>query len=97
MSDFERYLAKTVLMRAISGFIGNDSGDFNLGPPTRFSSKNERPERIKHWIFEWSEPYYEVTLVESHQQLSEVWSFWIRGARTQRRDFGRRRLHLASV
>lgn len=77
--DYNQVLGKTVLVSAISGFVGNDSVDINLDPPAKVRVEKTNEASVKRWNDDWCDPYWEVTLAEPHPQLGDVRSLWISG------------------
>lgn len=79
-ADYTEALGKVVLVRALSGFKGNDSDDYVLEPPARVRVGKTAESAVKRWDLggeNWCDPFWEVTLVEPHPQLAGVRSMWI--------------------
>ena len=79
-TEYTAALNKIVLVRALNGFKGNDSGDYVLEPPARVRVGKTAESAVKRWDLggeNWCDPYWEVTLVEPHPQLVGVRSMWI--------------------
>lgn len=79
LSDYQRMLGKTVMVRSISGYRGNDSVDIRLSPPATVKIAHTEPASLKHWNDDRCDPYWEVVLVEPHPQLEDIRSTWISG------------------
>ena len=79
LTDYQHMLDKTVLVRVVSGYRGNDSVDIRLNPPAKVRITRTEEASLKHWDDDWCDPYWEVEVVEPHPQLEGIRSTWISG------------------
>lgn len=80
LADYQHMLGKTVLVRVVSGYRGNNSVDIRLSPPAKVRIATTEEASLKHWNDDWCDPYWEVEVVEPHPQLVGIRSTWISGS-----------------
>lgn len=82
-NEYLSMLGKVVLVKAISGYVGLDSCDVLLDQPAKVRIGKSRESDVKRWndcgAESWCDPLWEVSLVDTHPQLSEMRSLWIHG------------------
>lgn len=79
LGDYQKMLGQSVLVKAVSGFVGNDSVDINLDPPAKVRIDQTGSDSVHHWNDDGLDPYCDVTLMEPHPALVDVRSFGIHG------------------
>lgn len=78
ISEYEVHVGKTVLVNAISGYVGNDSIDINLDPPVKVRVLSTQEQDIRNWVDDWCDPYWDVEIIEPRTELAGLRSTWIR-------------------
>lgn len=78
-ADYKHYLGKAVSVRAVFGFIGDDSVDVDLDPPAIVRVEETPASLITRWSDGWCDPIYEVVLLEPHPALAGVRSLCVYG------------------
>ena len=79
MAEYQEVLGKTVLVRLVSGYKNENCDDIACDPPAKMKVVATCERDIKHRVYDWLDPYWNVEIVEPHPTLKDVTSMWVFG------------------
>lgn len=78
-ADYAAAVGTVIDAKCVIGYKGNDSVEVYPDPPARVRVEATPHEDIEHFNDDYLDPYWNVTLVESHPALEGVRSLWVDG------------------
>lgn len=79
IEDYEKILGATIFVSGVTGYVDDNTVDFDLAKPAKMKVVETSRDSILHWNSEWLDPYWELELVEPHPELQGIRSLWMFG------------------
>ena len=80
LEDYRKYAGKIVLATSFCAVIDHDSHDIDLDEPIRVRIWDKMSdESVINWNDDYCDPYWDVELLEPHDELDKASSVWIDG------------------
>lgn len=79
IEDYEKILGATIFVSGVTGYVDDNTVDFDLAKPAKMKVVETSRDSIIHWNSEWLDPYWELELVEPHPELQGIRSLWMFG------------------
>jgi len=78
-SDHQHLQGKIIQLPEVFGYIDEDLRHFHLEPPATFRVLGCDDKALVHWNDKWRDPYWDLELIGTHPELTDVRSFFCHG------------------